>query len=86
LFGPQGVKKLQKTVVISVIYGFCATQYFSIAMHQKSCYVIRRKVILGLDHLTFSRPGLDLEGRPCATGGEAKRKISRETAQEQGTN
>jgi hypothetical protein len=27
-----------------------------------------------------------MEGRPCATGGEAKRNISRETAQEQGTN
>jgi len=61
-------------------------QYFSIAMHQRNCYVIRRKMTLGLGRLASGYWVLRMEGRPCATGGEAKRKISRETAQEQGTN
>jgi hypothetical protein len=61
-------------------------QYFSIAMHQKNCYVIRRKVTLGLERLAFRQPGLQWKDRPCATGGEAKKNFSRETAQEQGKN
>jgi predicted ATPase len=55
-------------------------------MHQRNCYVIRRKITLGLDRFRVQPSVLLMEGRPCATGGEAKRKISRETAQEQGAN